>query len=299
MSNSKPDSAEQLLPALEHIVRELARTNQLLAQSLPQAVAAPDWDAAIAWRWRSQQGRRWLQAVAQVRAPQLADLHEVDEQNAKLLQNSAFFVAGKPANHVLLSGARGTGKSSLIKAVLQHFAPQGLRLIEVDKDDLIDLPDIVELVQGRAEKFIVYCDDMSFDAGETQYKALKSVLDGSVAATSSNVLVYATSNRRHLLPETMRDNESYQHTPDGELHPGEAVEEKISLSERFGLWLSFYPFSQDEYLHIAGHWLGDFGASAAQIAAARGEALLWALTRGSRSGRVAKQFAQDWAARNG
>jgi hypothetical protein len=292
------DALNAITKALNTIATELTRTNQLLAQSLPQPPAAPNWSAAVAWRWRSSGGRKWLQAVAQVRAPQLADLHEVDEQKAKLLQNSAFFVAGKPANHVLLSGARGTGKSSLIKAVLQHFAPQGLRLIEVDKDDLIDLPDIVELVQGRAEKFIVYCDDMSFDAGETQYKALKSVLDGSVAATSSNVLVYATSNRRHLLPETMRDNESYQHTPDGELHPGEAVEEKISLSERFGLWLSFYPFSQDEYLHIAAHWLGDFGANSTQIAAARGEALLWALTRGSRSGRVAKQFAQDWAARN-
>jgi hypothetical protein len=292
------DALNAITKALNTIATELTRTNQLLAQSLPQAVAAPDWSAAVAWRWRSSGGRKWLQAVAQVRAPQLHDLHEVDEQKAKLLQNSAFFVTGKPANHVLLSGARGTGKSSLIKAVLQHFAPEGLRLIEVDKDDLIDLPDIVELVQGRAEKFIVYCDDMSFDAGETQYKALKSVLDGSVAATSSNVLVYATSNRRHLLPETMRDNEGYQHTPDGELHPGEAVEEKISLSERFGLWLSFYPFSQDEYLHIAAHWLGDFGANSTQIAAARGEALLWALTRGSRSGRVAKQFAQDWAARN-
>ena len=298
MSNSQPDSAAQLLPALEHIARELARTNQLLAQSLPQPPAAPDWQAALAWRWRNSQGRKWLQAVPQLRAPQLADLQEVDEQKARLLQNTQHFVAGKPANHVLLSGARGTGKSSLIKAVLQALAPQGLRLIEMDKDDLVDLAEVVELVQGRPEKFIIYCDDMSFDAGETQYKALKSVLDGSVAATSSNVLVYATSNRRHLLPETMRDNQSYQHTPDGELHPGEAVEEKISLSERFGLWLSFYAFSQDEYLHIAHHWLADFGASPAQIEAARGEALLWALTRGSRSGRVARQFAQDWAAQN-
>ena len=276
----------------------MARTNQLLAQSLPQAPSAPDWEAAIAWRWRSQNGRRWLAPVAQFRAPILADLHEVDEQKAKLLQNTVFFLAGKPANHVLLSGARGTGKSSLIKAVLQELAPQGLRLIEVDKNDLIDLPEIVEWVEGRSEKFNIYSDHMSFDAGETQYKALKSVLDGSIATTSSNVLVYATSNRRHLLPETMRDNESYQHTPDGELHPGEAVEEKISLSERFGLWLSFYPFSQDEYLRIAAHWLADFGASAEQIEAARGDALLWALTRGSRSGRVAKQYAQDWAARN-
>ena len=292
------DALHTITTALNTIAIELARTNQLLAQSLPQAPSAPDWEAAIAWRWRSQNGRRWLAPVAQFRAPILADLHEVDEQKAKLLQNTVFFLAGKPANHVLLSGARGTGKSSLIKAVLQELAPQGLRLIEVDKNDLIDLPEIVEWVEGRSEKFIIYCDDMSFDAGETQYKALKSVLDGSIATTSSNVLVYATSNRRHLLPETMRDNESYQHTPDGELHPGEAVEEKISLSERFGLWLSFYPFSQDEYLRIAAHWLADFGASAEQIEAARGDALLWALTRGSRSGRVAKQFAQDWAARN-
>lgn len=292
------DALHTITTALNTIAIELARTNQLLAQSLPQAPSAPDWEAAIAWRWRSQNGRRWLAPVAQFRAPILADLHEVDEQKAKLLQNTVFFLAGKPANHVLLSGARGTGKSSLIKAVLQELAPQGLRLIEVDKNDLIDLPEIVEWVEGRSEKFIIYCDDMSFDAGETQYKALKSVLDGSIATTSSNVLVYATSNRRHLLPETMRDNESYQHTPDGELHPGEAVEEKISLSERFGLWLSFYSFSQDEYLRIAAHWLADFGASAKQIEAARGETLLWALTRGSRSGRVAKQYAQDWAARN-
>ena len=292
------DALHTITTALNTIAIELARTNQLLAQSLPQAPSAPDWEAAIAWRWRSQNGRRWLAPVAQFRAPILADLHEVDEQKSKLLQNTVFFLAGKPANHVLLSGARGTGKSSLIKAVLQELAPQGLRLIEVDKNDLIDLPEIVEWVEGRSEKFIIYCDDMSFDAGETQYKALKSVLDGSIATTSSNVLVYATSNRRHLLPETMRDNESYQHTPDGELHPGEAVEEKISLSERFGLWLSFYPFSQDEYLRIAAHWLADFGASAEQIEAARGDALLWALTRGSRSGRVAKQYAQDWAARN-
>ena len=292
------DALDTITTALNTIAIELARTNQLLAQSLPQAPAAPDWTSAVAWRWKSQNGRKWLAPVAQLRTPVLADLHEVNEQKARLLQNTEFFVAGKPANHVLLSGARGTGKSSLIKAVLQALAPQGLRLIEVDKDDLVDLPEMVELVQGRSEKFIIYCDDMSFDAGETQYKALKSVLDGSVAATSSNVLVYATSNRRHLLPETMRDNEGYQHTPDGELHPGEAVEEKISLSERFGLWLSFYSFSQDEYLRIAAHWLADFGANAAQIEAARGEALLWALTRGSRSGRVAKQYAQDWAARN-
>lgn len=292
------DFSADIAASLQSIAAQLQRTNALLAQSLPQAVAAPDWQTALAWRWRSVGGRKWLVPVAQIAAPQMADLQAVDEQKQRLAQNIGQFVAGKPANHVLLSGARGTGKSSLIKAVLQHFSAQGLRLIEVDKDDLVDLPEIVELVANRPEKFLIYCDDMSFEAGETRYKALKSVLDGSIAATSANVLVCATSNRRHLLPETMRDNQSYQHTPDGELHPGEAVEEKISLSERFGLWLSFYAFSQDEYLAIANHWLADFGASAAQIEAARGEALLWALTRGSRSGRVARQFAQDWAAQH-
>ena len=283
----------------------IARAETLLQRIeaiLPQPLQAPDWQASTAYRYRRSNGllarAGMLQPVRHIAHMDLAALKQIDQQKERLLANTAQFVAGKPANNVLLTGARGTGKSSLVKACLNHFAAQGLRLIEVDKDDLIDLPDIAEMLAQRPEKFIIYCDDMSFDAGETQYKALKSVLDGSIATTSSNVLVYATSNRRHLLPETMRDNESYQHTPDGELHPGEAVEEKISLSERFGLWLSFYPFSQDEYLRIAAHWLADFGASAEQIEAARGDALLWALTRGSRSGRVAKQYAQDWAARN-
>jgi predicted AAA+ superfamily ATPase len=198
---------------------------------------------------------------------------------------------------VLLTGARGTGKSSLIKACLNEFSGRGLRLIEVDKADLVDLPDLVDLVAERPERFIVYCDDLSFEDGEPGYKALKSILDGSVAQSSDNVLIYATSNRRHLLPEYMKENLSYRHTEDGEVHPGEVVEEKISLSERFGLWISFYPFSQDEYLAIVGQWLRSFGLDEAAIAAARAEALLWALERGSRSGRVAQQFARDWAAR--
>ncbi|MFM7703491.1 MAG: ATP-binding protein, partial [Rubrivivax sp.] len=201
------------------------------------------------------------------------------------------------ANNVLLTGARGTGKSSLIKACLNHFASQGLRLIEVDKADLVDLPDLVELVAERPERFIVYCDDLSFEAGESGYKALKSILDGSIAQSSDNVLIYATSNRRHLLPETMRENLSYQHTEDGEVHPGEVVEEKISLSERFGLWISFYPFSQDEYLAIVNEWLRHLGLDAPRIDSARPEALVWALERGSRSGRVAQQFARDYVAR--
>jgi predicted AAA+ superfamily ATPase len=197
----------------------------------------------------------------------------------------------------LLTGARGTGKSSLIKACLNEFADRGLRLIEVDKADLVDLPDIVDLVAERSERFIVFCDDLSFDDGEPGYKALKSILDGSVSQASDNVLVYATSNRRHLLPEYMQENLTYQHLENGEVHPGEGVEEKISLSERFGLWVSFYPFSQDEYLAIVGEWLRGLGLDEAAIAAARAESLVWALERGSRSGRVAYQFAKDYGAR--
>jgi predicted AAA+ superfamily ATPase len=224
----------------------------------------------------------------------LADLQEIDGQKEKMQRNTEQFVRGLPANNVLLTGARGTGKSSLIKACLNAYAAQGLRLIEVDKTDLVDLPDIVEVVADRPEKFMIFCDDLSFEDGEPGYKALKSILDGSVAASTPNVLIYATSNRRHLLPEYMKDNLSYTHTDDGEVHPGEVIEEKISLSERFGLWVSFYPFSQDEYLTIVAQWLGSLGASPALIASARPEALVWALERGSRSGRVAYQFARDF-----
>ena len=221
----------------------------------------------------------------------------MDAQKERLCANTAQFVAGRSANNVLLTGARGTGKSSLIKACLHEFAPQGLRLIEVDKTDLVDLPDIVALIEGRPERFVVYCDDLSFDEGEAGYKALKSMLDGTISASSDNVLVYATSNRRHLLPEQMKDNLAATHDENGELHPGEAIEEKISLSERFGLWISFYPFSQPEYLAIAGQWLRHFGLDDAAVSALRSEALVWALERGSRSGRVAYQFARDRAGR--
>jgi len=229
----------------------------------------------------------------------LGDLKEIDGQKERLVRNTEQFVAGRGANNVLLSGARGTGKSSLIKACLNEYAPHGLRLIEVDKTDLVDLPDLVDLVAARPERFIVYCDDLSFDEGEPGYKALKSVLDGSVAQASDNVLIYATSNRRHLLPEYMDENLTYKHHPDGEVHPGEVVEEKISLSERFGLWISFYPFSQDEYLAIVAQWLRAFAVAESQIATAQKESLVWALERGSRSGRVAQQFARDYAARHG
>lgn len=256
-----------------------------------QTLKMPDWSASTAFRYRRRGGRALLEPVRHVAPIGLDDLCEIDEQKAKILGNTTRFVRGLPANNVLLTGARGTGKSSLIKACLNALSDQGLRLIEMDKADLVDLPDVVAGVADRPERFIVYCDDLSFEDGEPAYKALKSILDGSIAATSANVLIYATSNRRHLLPETMRENLSYTHTEDGEVHPGEGVEEKISLSERFGLWLSFYPFSQEEYWAVAQQWLQAMGLSGEQVAQARPAALVWALERGSRSGRVAYQFA--------
>ena len=263
---------------------------------LPQPLGQPDWNASIAFRFRRRgNGHGVLEPVRHVSALDWADLKEIDAQRDKIARNTERFVRGLPANNVLLTGARGTGKSSLVKACLKAYAPEGLRLIEVDKTDLIDLPDIIELVGERPERFIVFCDDLSFEDGESGYKALKSVLDGSVSAASPNVLIYATSNRRHLLPEYMKDNAGYTHTDDGEIHPGEVVEEKISLSERFGLWISFYPFSQNEYLAIVAQWLRALGVPEDAIAAAQPQALVWALERGSRSGRVAQQFARDYA----
>jgi uncharacterized protein len=280
----------------------IERAGQLLSRIeaiLPQPLSSPDWKASIAWRYRKRSsGHGVLEPVRHVAGIRLADLKEIDSQKEKIQRNTQQFVGGHPANNVLLTGARGTGKSSLIKACLNEYAGQGLRLIEVDKADMIDLPDIVDVVAAQPEKFIVFCDDLSFEEGEPGYKALKSILDGSVAAATPNVLIYATSNRRHLLPEYMKENLSYTHTEDGEVHPGEVVEEKISLSERFGLWVSFYPFSQDEYLAIAAQWLSWFGVDAPAIEAARPDALVWALERGSRSGRVAYQFARDYAGRH-
>lgn len=279
--------------------RLLQRAEQLITRIealLPQPPSQPDWNASSAFRYRIRSsGHTTLEPVRHVGAMALADLKEIEPQKEKIYRNTRQFVFGQPANNVLLTGARGTGKSSLIRACLNEFASQGLRLIEVDKADLTDLPDMVDLVSEQPYKFIVFCDDLSFDEGEPGYKALKSILDGSVAATTANVLIYATSNRRHLLPEYMKDNLSYTHTPDGEVHPGEVIEEKISLSERFGLWVSFYPFSQDEYLAIVAQWLSSFGVALPAIEAARAQALVWALERGSRSGRVAYQFARDYA----
>ena len=253
-----------------------------------------DWPARIAYRWRKAGGQGHLQPVVHPHKIRLSDLRGVDRQKQLIEQNTRQFVTGFAANNVLLTGARGTGKSSLVKAVLNKFHRQGLRLIEVDKHDLIDLPDIVDQISVRSERFIIFCDDLSFEAAERGYKALKVALDGSISTASDNLLIYATSNRRHLMPEYMQENLETKYVDD-EIHPGETVEEKISLSERFGLWVSFYPFDQDEYLVIVEHWLKAVGCTDKDAEAARHEALQWALLRGSRSGRVAYQFARDWA----
>ena len=270
----------------------IARLETLLA---PDS-GLPDWQAATAYRWRNQKGRGFLKPVPHPHRIRLADLRGVDEQKKTLERNTRQFVAGLPANNVLLTGARGTGKSSLVKALLHQFAAKGLRLIEVEKHNLGDLPEIVDLIFGRPERFILYCDDLAFGAEEPGYQALKAILDGSIASHSDNLLVYATSNRRHLMPESLAENLATRHVGD-EVHPDEAVEEKISLSERFGVWLSFYPFEQEQYLDIADYWVAQLGGAAGDDALRQRAALQWALARGARSGRVAWQFARDWVGR--
>jgi len=266
---------------------------------LPKQLTEEQWKSSTAFRWRRRDSIfgsiGFLQPVKHVADITFEDLKNIDHQRDAIRENTKNFIHKRPANNILLTGARGTGKSSLIKASLHEFADQGLRLVEVEKEHLADLADITDVLADRPERFIIFCDDLSFEEGESGYKAMKSALDGSVSAQVDNILIYATSNRRHLLPEYMKDNEGYVHGDVGEIHPGEVVEEKISLSERFGLWLSFYPPKQDEYLEMVAHWLGHFGLSVEQVEGARAEALVWALERGSRSGRVAWQFAKHWA----
>jgi len=278
--------------------KELEEILQRLGEILPRPVAPTDWEASIAFRWRAASRRGaagYLQPVRQVHRIRLADLRGIDRQIERVEQNTLQFLRGLPANNVLLTGARGTGKSSIVKGLLNKYAKQGLRLIEVEKNDLVDLPQIVDQVAPRKERCLLFCDDLSFHGAEDGYIALKVALDGSVSTTSENLLIYATSNRRHLMPEYMAENLETRYIGD-EIHPGETVEEKISLSERFGLWVTFYPFDQDEYLDIAQHWLRTLGAKWSD--AAREEALQWSLQRGSRSGRVAFQFARDWTGRH-
>ena len=260
---------------------------------LPQPLQEPNW-AAVAFRWQQVGQQGILQALPTPHTFPLSRLAAVDNQMKQLVRNTEQFLAGRPANNALLSGARGTGKSSLVKALLHEYAEQGLRLIEVDKQDLASLPSLLKLLQGRAEKFIVFCDDLSFEHGDDGYKALKTALDGGLSVRADNVIVYATSNRRHLLPEYFADNTG--HTGDkGEVHPQEAVEEKVSLSDRFGLWLSFYPFDQIAYLQAVENWLQ--AADVVYDDIARKAALNWSLSRGGRSGRVAWQFVCDWVGR--
>jgi predicted AAA+ superfamily ATPase len=281
--------------ATELLQRLLRRLDELLPPPVPV-----DWNArAFRWRRRVLAGAQvgWLEAVHELAVIEPGDLLGIDAQKEKLLRNTAQFVRDLPANNVLLTGARGTGKSSLVRACLVRYAAEGLRLIEVDREGLADLPRIADEVRGRPERFIVYCDDLSFEPGDASYKGLKAALDGSISGGGARLLIYATSNRRHLMPEFQRENLEARVDSEGELHPGESSEEKVSLSERFGLWVSFHPFRQDEYLHIVEHWLARLGVDGSGREAARAPALQFALQRGSRSGRVAHQFARDWAGR--
>lgn len=279
---------------LESLVERAESLMTRIEEFLPAARPQPDW-SALAWRWQHNNGRGFLETVPHPHRIKLDDLKNVDEQKKIIVRNTEQFVHGYTANNVLLTGARGTGKSSLVKALLSKFSDDGLRIVEVDKHDLTDLPKITSYLRSREERFIVFCDDLSFEAGDAGYKALKVVLDGSVSVTSDNILVYATSNRRHLMPEYMAENLQTQNV-DGEIRPGEAVEEKVSLSDRFGIWLSFYSFDQDEYITVVEQWLNHYGIKHFTDDI-RGAALQWALARGSRSGRSAHQFARDYAGR--
>ena len=285
---------EELSNLLQRAEALIARVERLM----PPDVTTPDFAGQRAFRWRRRGGRGYFQTVLEPHRIRLDDLKGIDRQKEVVRQNTLQFVRGLPANNVLMTGARGTGKSSLVKAVLNLYSDQGLRLIEVEKQELMDLPEVIAGLAERPQRFILFSDDLSFSAAEPGYTSLKAALDGSVAATPENILIYATSNRRHLMPEFMQENLETKYIGD-EIHPGESVEEKISLSERFGLWVSFYPFDQDEYLAIVRYWLSQHGVANTGAEEVRREALQWALQRGSRSGRVAAQFARDWAGRLG
>ncbi|KAF0807787.1 hypothetical protein A6D6_00784 [Alcanivorax xiamenensis] len=298
MSQDSPSSNEALLAALHHQLGRIANALETATGTAP--VSFPE--EASAYRWERRQGPFGGGRLVAIENPALIrfdDLRNVDRQRQAIERNTRQFVTGRPANNVLLTGARGTGKSSLVKACLQAFQDEGLRLIEIDKEDLADLRQVVALIRQRPERFILFCDDLSFEEGEGGYKALKTALDGSLTGAAANMLIYATSNRRHLLPEKMSENLEARPGENGEIHPGDTTEEKVSLSERFGLWLSFYPFTQDDYLRAVDQWLHYFGFNDAEAAALRDEAVLWSRTRGARSGRIAWQFARDQAGRRG
>jgi len=287
---------DRLLASAESLVVRLERL-------LPDSSQEPDWNNTIAFRWRGLRQREYPQAsspLQPIRRPgtlSLDDMQCIDRQKAEIVRNTQQFLQGLPANNILLWGSRGTGKSSLIKTLLDAYGADGLRLVEVDKQHLVELPEILEWLDARSERFILFCDDLSFEANDPSYKTLKAVLDGSLSTLPDNVLIYATSNRRHLLPEFNDENLQTDHQG-GEIHPGESVEEKISLSDRFGLWLAFHPFTQDEYLQVVSYWLGKLETPTGDWEPIRKEALRWALKRGSRSGRAAWHFAKDWSGRS-
>lgn len=260
---------------------------------LPPAPERVDWERDVAALWQRHALGGQLLPVAVRDAVTLDDLLGVERQKCALLDNTRAFLRGLPANHALLWGARGSGKSSLVRALLNSLGGEGLRLIQVDRHDLAGLPLLVQQLRGEPRRFVVYCDDLSFEGNDDAYKALKSVLDGTLTGPPDNVLLYATSNRRHLLPESLADNEATQLVGD-ELHHGDAVEEKISLSDRFGLWLAFHSFNQATYLDACAHWVGQLGEPGDWNDAAREAAIRFATLRGGRSGRAAWQFACQW-----
>ncbi|MFZ2288599.1 MAG: ATP-binding protein [Halopseudomonas yangmingensis] len=279
---------EQLLDSLQEAVAGQGKQDQI------------DWQRVFAARWESSGRAGQLRPLHLRLDTQLQDLVGIDRQKQLLELNTAQFVAGFPANDALLWGARGTGKSSVVRALLAAHATRGLRLIEVDRGELLNLPQLVARIRDLPWRFLLFCDDLAFEADDQTYKSLKTLLDGSVEAGADNLLIYATSNRRHLLPEMRSDNQAASMV-DGELHPGEAIEEKISLSDRFGLWVSFYPFAQDHYLQVVRHWLGRIAADAGLCwewsVELEQQALRWATARGNRNGRCARQFARDWVGR--
>lgn len=283
--------------SLEDFLLHARQVLERLEPLLPHRREPLDWQHCYAARWRREGHGGYLQPLEVNLELRLADLLGIDRQRDQLARNTRQFVAGLPANHTLLWGARGTGKSSLIRALLAEYAGEGLRLIEIERDDLADLPRAVEQLAGQPQRFVVFCDDLSFDSGSDDYRVLKSVLDGSLEQAPDNVLLYATSNRRHLVAERQSDNANWEHV-DGELHPSEAAEDKIALSDRFGLWLSFYPFTQDHYLAVVRHWCAALaGKSGLQLEwseDADREAIRWASGRGNRNGRCAYQFARQW-----
>jgi predicted AAA+ superfamily ATPase len=276
---------------------QLRRVLSSLEQLLPRPVPAMDWRRDHAANFRRHSLAGYLEPVSTVEAIDLADLLGIEEQKQVIERNTRQFLAGLPANNVLLWGTRGTGKSSLVRALLRAYAPQGLRIIQVDKDDLVHLPSIVDQIRDEPYRFVVFSDDVSFEVGESSYKTLKSALDGAVYAPPDNVLIYVTSNRRHMLPEFETDNLGSM-IVDNEIHHGEAVEEKISLSGRFGLWVAFHAFSQEQYLAVVRQWVAKLakarGAELPWTGQAEDAAVAWSLAKGDRSGRIAYQFASAW-----